>query len=83
MDYNPRIINLLHLYNGVPVNLHSFIIEDEQLSDAIIDEVVSLFLNLISDTEGRDLTEDEIEEYSELRYYDNQNGTEYNILWSN
>lgn len=85
-----RIINVLEIINGIPSEIKSFPIYEEQLSGEIVDEAEKLFLKLIEENRKplleQNLSEEDIEDteefYLDEGIYDNKNGYELYIIWS-
>ena len=85
-----RIINVLEIINGIPYKIESFPIYEEQLSEEIVDEAEKLFLKLIEENRKsllkENLSEEDIEDteeyYLDEGVYDNKNGYELYIIWS-
>jgi len=85
-----RIINVLEVINGIPSQIQSFPIYKEQLSQDVVDRAEKLFLELIEKNKEplrmRGLSEEDIEDVTEFYLdegvYDDKNGYEVYIIWS-
>ena len=80
-----RIINVIEIVSGIPNKIESFPIYEDQLSEEIVDEAEKLFIEMILKKElefNEVLTEEEKEFFLDEGYYDNKNGYELYIIWS-
>lgn len=85
-----RIINILEIINGIPNKIESFPIYEDQLSQEIVHKAEKFFLQLIEENRkpllNEDLDLEDIEEteefYLDEGVYDNKNGYELYIIWS-
>lgn len=76
-----RIINILELINGIPQQIQSFPIYEEQLSRDVVDEAEKLFVEIIKYHEP-DISEEDVECCLDEASFDNKNGKELFIIWS-
>ncbi len=74
-----RYINILEMKNGVPYDLDTFPIFEEQLSDEVIEEVEKEFIGRIMII--KDITDDEEECYLEEGRFEH-NGVELYLIHS-
>ena len=79
-----RIINVLELLDGIPSDLVSFVIYEEQLSEDVVEEAEQLFIEKINKDISPDLlTEDEESDYIEEGVYLNViTGYGVFLIWS-
>jgi len=77
-----RIINVLEIINGIPSQIESFPIWEEQLSQDVVEEAEEFFIQLCSQPD-KEFTEEEIEFLLDEGSYDDQNGHEVYMIWSN
>ena len=78
-----RIINVLEILNGIPSSIESFPIYEEQLSDEVVEKAEFLFIKKINENIHPDvLSDEEQENYLDEGYYDDSNGYEIYIIWS-
>jgi hypothetical protein len=77
-----RCINVLEIINGIPSQIETFPIFEEQLSQDVVDAAEEFFMKLIIKNEG-DLSEERKEYYLDEAYYCDKNGYELYIIWSN
>ena len=76
-----RIINLLVINSGIPESIESFPIYEEQLSQDVIDKVEAAFKEeVLKHLCSEDNFEDEWIDYGS---FDDCNGHEVYIIWSN
>lgn len=79
-----RIINVLEITRGIPTALESFPIFEEQLSEDVTEKAELLFVNKINENIAPEvLSDEEQEEHIENGYYQNMNGYEVYLSWSN
>jgi len=76
-----RIINILELVNGVPQQIQSFPIYEEQLVQDVVDEAKKLYIEMIK-YHDPNISEEDIEFYLDEESYDNEMGKELFIIWS-
>ena len=79
-----RIINVLTIEKGIPTEIKSFEIYEEQLSGEVIEEAEKYFKNLIKQNYKFIEEEDEeeiLEKAVEEGYFDTQNKSFY-LIWS-
>ena len=79
---NMQIINVLEIVNGIPSQIESFPIWEEQLSQDVIKEAEELFVEMIK-YHTPDILEEDIDYCLEEGSYDNGNGKEVYLIWSN
>ena len=77
-----RIVNVLQILNGIPNMIESFPIWEEQLSGEVIEQAEKFFLEICSKPD-KEFTEEEKEYLLDEGSYDDQNGHEVYIIWSN
>jgi hypothetical protein len=78
-----RIINVLEMDKGVPSELTSFPIYEEQLSSDVIEDAENFFIERISAVIQPDvLTEDDIEFYLDEASFHNKSGKSIYLIWS-
>jgi hypothetical protein len=78
-----RIINVLEIINGIPSQIESFPIWEEQLSQEVVDEAEKLFIQLCKAGGSIEFSDEEIEYILDEGQYDDHNGHEIYIIWSN
>lgn len=79
-----RIINILEIINGIPSQIISSAIYEEQLSSDVVEDVEKLFIQMIEEKISPNLlSDDDRQFYLEEGSYDNKNGYELYIIWSN
>ena len=78
-----RIINLLEVLQGVPSKINSFPFDgnDKNAEEEAVKKAEKLFCDAIKLKET-DMSDDDIECFLEDAYYDNNNGYEIYIIWS-
>lgn len=78
-----RIINVILAENGVVIDIDSFAIHEEQLSDDIIEEAEELFKKKVLEL-NPELDDDDIEEIIEDGFYEYENETicGVSLVWS-
>lgn len=78
-----RIINVLEIINGIPNNIESFPIYEEQLSEDIVEQAEILFIQKINENIYPEVLSDEKQEFHiDEGSYDDMNGYEVYIIWS-
>lgn len=78
-----RIINVLEIINGIPSNIESFPIYEDQLSEDVIEQAEILFIEKINKNIYPEVLSDEKQEfYLDEGSYDDMNGYEVYIIWS-
>ena len=86
-EQNIDIINVLELESGIPSKITSFPIWEEQLSENIVEEAENFFKNLIWENSKHRITLEEFEQNIDFNLeegqYDDYNGYEVHIIWSN
>ena len=75
-----RIINVITLLKGVIETLESFPIIEDQLSDDVIEAASTCFIEKLPEHVEN---VSDIESYLEDGYYDDENGYEVYLTWSN
>jgi len=75
-----RIINVITLLKGVIETLESFPIIEDQLSDDVIEAASTCFIEKLHEHVEN---VSDIESYLEDGYYDDENGYEVYLTWSN
>lgn len=78
-----RCINVLEMLNGIPYQIESFPIYEEQLSEEVVEQAEELMIKWASQPTGREFDEEEIDFILNEGVYDDQNGHEVWIIWSN
>lgn len=79
-----RIINVLEIINGIPRQIESFPIYEPQLSEDVIRLAEDYFLQIIyGKNYKQEIKEDEIEFLLDNGWYDDDNGHNVYIIWSN
>lgn len=79
-----RIINVLEIINGIPNSIESFPIYEEQLSEDVVEQAENLFIQKINKNIYPEVLSDEKQEfYLDEGNYDDMNGYEVYIIWSN
>jgi hypothetical protein len=83
-----RIINVLELLNGIPSQIESFPIYEEQLSEEVVKQAEKYFLDLVKEHNqsidgSLEFDEDWEEDILDNAYYSDDNGYEVYIIWSN
>lgn len=76
-----RVINILELLNGIPSQIQSFPIYEEQLDGEVVEQAEKLFEEMIRYHEN-DITDEDIEACIEEGVFDDNNGHELYIIWS-
>jgi hypothetical protein len=76
-----RIVNLLHIKNGIPQTIDSFPIYEEQLSEDIVNEVEELFIEKIEKFVPN-LSDEDRETYLEDGFFSDERENEIYIIWS-
>lgn len=78
-----KIINVLEIINGIPQSIESFPIYEEQLSNDVVEKAEALFLQKINKNIYPEVLSDEKQQfYLDEGNYDNMNGYEVYIIWS-
>lgn len=78
-----KIINVLEIINGIPSSIESFPIYEEQLSEDVVEQAESLFIQKINENIHPEVLSDEKQEfYLDEGSYDDMNGYEVYIIWS-
>lgn len=78
-----RIVNILEIINGIPQSIDSFPIYEEQLSDDVVEKAELLFLQKINENIHPEILSDEKQEFHlDEGSYDDMNGYEVYIIWS-
>jgi len=78
-----RIINVLEIINGIPNNIESFPIYEEQFSEDVVKQAENLFIQKINENIHPEVLSDEKQEfYLDEGSYDDMNGYEVYIIWS-
>lgn len=78
-----RIINVLEIINGIPQSIDSFPIYEEQFSEDVVEQAETLFLQKINENIHPEVLSDEKQEfYLDEGTYDDMNGYEVYIIWS-
>lgn len=78
-----RIINILKIINGIPQSIDSFPIYEEQLSDDVVEKAEALFIEKINENIHPEVLSDEKQEFHlDKGIYDDMNGYEIYIIWS-
>jgi len=78
-----RIINVLEIINGIPNNIESFPIYEEQLSEDVVEQAENLFIQKINENIHPEVLSDEKQEFHlDEGSYDDMNGYEIYIIWS-
>ena len=78
-----KIINILEIINGIPQSIDSFPIYEEQLSNDVVEKAEALFLQKINKNIYPEVLSDEKQQfYLDEGNYDNMNGYEVYIIWS-
>lgn len=81
-----RIVNLLHIKNGIPQSIDSFPINEEQLSDDekqdIVNEVEELFIEKIEKFVPN-LSDEDRDGYLDDGFFSDERQNEIYIIWSN
>lgn len=79
-----RIINVLEIINGIPSTIESFPIHEDQLSEDVTEKAELLFINKINEIIYPEVLSDEDQEvHIENGFYQNINGYEIYLSWSN
>ena len=78
-----RIVNILEIINGIPQSIESFPIFEEQLSEDVVEKAELLFIQKINENIHPEILPDEKQEfYLDEGSYDDMNGYEVYIIWS-
>jgi hypothetical protein len=78
-----RIVNVLEIINGIPSQIESFPIWEEQLSREVVEGAEKFFIELCKAGGNIEFSDEEIEDLLDEGQYDDQNGHEVYIIWSN
>lgn len=79
-----RIINVLEIINGIPSTIESFPIHEDQLSEDVTEKAELLFINKINENIYPEVLSDDGQEiHIENGFYQNMNGYEVYLSWSN
>ena len=79
-----RIINVLEIINGIPSTIESFPIHEDQLSEDVTEKAELLFIDKINENISPEVLSDEDQEiHIEDGFYQNMNGYEVYLSWSN
>lgn len=77
-----RIVNVLEIINGIPNQIESFPIYEEQLSDDVVQQAEDDFIEKIKEHSADELSEEDEEFYLDEGSFDNKNGYEVYLIWS-
>ena len=77
-----RILNVIEMLSGIIKSIESFAIYDEQLSTEVIQNAHDNFKEKIENSIGTTLEDDEIQEYVINQCFDDNNGYEVILIWS-
>ena len=81
---NMRIINILQIISGIPNQIESFPIFEEQLSQDVVEAAENCFIEMIYGKDWKNvINEEEKELLLDEANYDDHNGHEVYIIWSN
>jgi hypothetical protein len=78
-----RIINVLEIINGIPSQIESFPIFEDQLSEEVIEQAEKFFIECCKAGESVEFSEEDIEFMLDEASYDDHSGHEVYIIWSN
>ena len=76
-----RIINILELINGIPQQIQSFPIYEEQFSQDVVENAEKLYVEMMKYHEP-EISEEDVEWCLNEGFYDNRKGKELFIIWS-
>jgi hypothetical protein len=76
-----RIVNIVCVRSGTPINIDSFPIFEEQLSEDVVNKVEELFIEMIEKFVPN-LSDEDKDGYLEDGFFSDDNGYEIYIIWS-
>ena len=76
-----RIVNIVRVRNGIPMNIDSFPILEEQLSEDVVNEVEELFIEKVEEFVPN-LSDEDRDAYLEDGFFSDEIGNEIYIIWS-
>jgi hypothetical protein len=77
-----RIVNIVRVKSGIPMNIDSFPILEEQLSEDVVNEVEELFIEMVEKFVPN-LSDEDRDAYLEDGFFSDEIGNEIYIIWSN
>lgn len=78
-----RIINVVEqIMDGTISQILSFPVHEEQLSQDVVTEAENTFKAIINEVKGIDTDSELMESFVEDGYYNDDNGWELSIVWS-
>jgi hypothetical protein len=76
-----RIVNIVRVKSGIPMNIDSFPILEEQLSEDVVNEVEELFIEMVEKFVPN-LSDEDRDAYLEDGFFSDEIGNEIYIIWS-